>query len=62
MRKVEDYLKHAEECRQMASNTNSEEHRQMLLQMASTWEGLAVDRKEQIERQKRIGLLDNLAQ
>ena len=44
MRKIEDYLKHAAECRQMANNAASNEHRQMLLHMVETWEGLAKDR------------------
>jgi hypothetical protein len=58
MRKVEDYKKHAEECRTMARNTVNEEQRQGLLQMAETWDGLAEDRIAQLARQRRIGDLD----
>ena len=58
MNKAEDYKRHAEECRTMARNTNSEEQRQGLIQMAAVWEGLATDHLAQIERQKRIAALD----
>lgn len=57
MRKIEDYLKHAADCRQMANNAANDEHRQMLLHMVETWEGLAKDRSEQLARQQRISLL-----
>jgi hypothetical protein len=60
MRKVEDYRKHANECRTMARNTTNEDQRQGLLKMAETWESLAKDRLAQMERQKRIGDLDQL--
>lgn len=59
VRKVEDYKKHAEECRVMATKASTEEHRQMLLKMVDTWESLARDRLEQIARQKRIVSLDS---
>src|SRR5688500_3146670 len=58
MRKVEDYKKHAQECRTMARNTTNEEQRRGLLQMAETWEGLARDRIVQMARHQRIGALD----
>ena len=60
MRKVEDYKRHADECRAMARGTTNENQRQGLLRMAETWESLAKDRLAQIERQKRIGELDQL--
>ena len=44
----------------MARNTTNEDQREGLLQMAETWESLAKDRMAQIERQKRIGDLDQL--
>lgn len=59
MRKIEDYLRHAADCQQMAHNAASDDHRQMLLHMAETWEGLARDRSEQLARQKRISQLSN---
>lgn len=61
MRKIEDYKKHAAECRQMAAQATNEEHRQMLLHMAETWESLANDRKDQIARKKRIATLTDIS-
>jgi hypothetical protein len=58
MRKIEDYRKHAEECRLMLARSRTEDERQMLLNMAATWESLARDREEQIARQQRIKQLD----
>ena len=58
MSKVEEYRRHAEECRQLATKSSSEEARTQLLQMAETWEGLARDREEQIARQERIIALE----
>jgi hypothetical protein len=52
VRKVEDFLQHAAECRQMATAAASQEHREMLLQMAQTWESLARDRRDLIARSK----------
>jgi hypothetical protein len=57
VRKIEDYLKHAAACRQMANNATNADHRQMLLQMVETWEGLAKDRSEQLARQRRMSIL-----
>jgi hypothetical protein len=58
VRKIEDYKKHADECRMMAARASSEEHRQMLLHMVETWENLAKDRTEQIARQARMTMID----
>jgi hypothetical protein len=54
MQKIEDYRGHAEECRTMARRARSPQEREMLLNMARTWDDLAVHRVEQIERQKRM--------
>ena len=45
MKKTEDYLKHAKECRGLAKQMASGEQRDQLLNMAETWEGLAVERE-----------------
>ena len=58
MKKASSYQEHAEQCRQLAANAKAE-HKIMLLQMADTWEGLAKDRREQIERMERIKRLDS---
>ena len=60
MRKIEDYRKHAEECRTMLARSRTEEERQMLLNMAATWESLAKDREDQMARQERLKELDAL--
>ena len=58
MRKIEEYRRHADECRQLATQSSNEETRTQLLEMAETWEGLAHDREIQIARQKRIAALE----
>jgi hypothetical protein len=58
MRKVEEYRRNADECRQLATKSSNEEARTQLLQMAETWEGLARDREEQIARQERMSALE----
>jgi hypothetical protein len=50
MKKIPEYLKHADECREMA-RTAQPTQRQQLEQMADTWEQLAEARKRQLERQ-----------
>jgi hypothetical protein len=58
MTKAEEYKKHAQSCRAMARVISNQEHRQGLIKMAETWESLAADRIAQIERQKRVDVLD----
>jgi hypothetical protein len=57
MKKVEDYRNHAEECRIMARRSRLPGEREMLLNMALTWDTLATNRAEQIARKKRIAEL-----
>jgi len=59
MRKVEEYIRHAEECRQLAWASSIVETRGQLLEMANTWEALARQRQEQIARHQRISALEN---
>jgi hypothetical protein len=54
--KVEDYRSHAEECRTMARRARSAQERDLLLNMARTWDDLSAHRAQQIARQNRIGL------
>jgi hypothetical protein len=49
VKKVEEYLRHAAECRDMA-RTAPPAHRQQLVQMAETWEQLAEARRQQLNR------------
>jgi hypothetical protein len=53
MKKVEEYLKHARECREMA-RTASNPHRVYLVQMAETWEQLADARIKKLNREGRV--------
>jgi hypothetical protein len=54
MQRVEDYRNQAEECYTMARRARSPQERDMLLNMARTWDDLATLRVEQIARKKRI--------
>jgi hypothetical protein len=48
MKKVSEYRKHAEECIRLARWSVKPEHRDLLLQMAQTWNSLAEDRERHI--------------
>jgi hypothetical protein len=52
MKKVEEYLGHAAECRQLAQSSPSEHGRQ-LEEMARTWEQLAEARRLVIAKHDR---------
>jgi hypothetical protein len=54
MQKVEAYRKHAEECRMLAGRSRAPAERDMLLNMAQTWEGLAEAREARIAQQQRM--------
>jgi len=54
MSKVSEYRQHAKECRVLAHKSRSSEHRDMLLNMAATWESLADDRIKTAEGLKRM--------
>jgi hypothetical protein len=49
MKKIEEYLAHAAECRQMA-RTASPAHKQHLETMAETWEQLAKARRVDLDK------------
>ena len=61
MRKVSEYRQHAKECRGLANQSRSPEHRQMLLNIAATWELLANDRIKTAEGLERIAKLEKTA-
>ena len=46
--KVSDYRRRAEECRTLASEARSQPHRDMLLDMAETWDALAAARAKNL--------------
>jgi DNA-binding transcriptional MerR regulator len=49
LKKIQEYLQHAADCREMA-RTATAAHRQQLEQMAETWEQLAQSRQRQLHR------------
>ena len=54
MKKLHEYIEHANECRDMARMA-SPAHRVQLEQMAATWEQLAAGRRRQLAKQTEIG-------
>ena len=50
LKKVDEYLAHAEECRTMAANVANLEHKAALITMAETWEALARSRERALRR------------
>jgi hypothetical protein len=58
MNKVKDYRAHAIECRSIAHRARSPKDKAMLMNMAATWESLAVTREADIDRQKRMAELE----
>ena len=49
MKTIEDYRQHANECRQLASRARTPEERDMILNMAATWEELARSREKMVK-------------
>ena len=49
MKKASEYRQHAEECRLLAQGVQGEQ-RDQLIEMAATWEKLAQDRADLIQR------------
>jgi hypothetical protein len=49
MKKISEYLAHAQECLDLASRARSPDERDMILKMAETWTSLAETRKRQLE-------------
>jgi hypothetical protein len=54
MKKASEYFQHAIECRELAARATTDEQRKMLLAMAETWEGLALERGTRMARQRRL--------
>jgi hypothetical protein len=46
MKTVQEYLRHAKECEQLASKTSSREARAIIANMAKTWRMLAAQREK----------------
>ncbi len=46
VKKASEYRQHAKECRTLAAQAVSDEHRKQLAAMADTWETLALEREK----------------
>ena len=56
MKKASEYRKHAEECRLLAHRMEHGEHRDQLLEMAATWDKLALERSDLVRRHPELAL------
>ncbi|HEX8568720.1 MAG TPA: hypothetical protein VF699_02190 [Caulobacteraceae bacterium] len=56
MKKASEYRQHAQECRALANAMDQGEQRDQLLEMAATWERLAVERAELIHRNPELAI------
>jgi hypothetical protein len=54
MKLVEEYLRHAEECRKLAAQSGPEQ-RKTIEGMGDVWEKLAEERRVRLEREERDG-------
>jgi hypothetical protein len=54
MKKAWEYHQHAAECRVLATGMGTGEHRDHLLEMAATWDRLAVERSELVQRHPEL--------
>jgi hypothetical protein len=52
MKKIIEFAKHAKECRALAAQTNSADHRKQLLTMAESWDRLAAERASASSKNK----------
>jgi len=58
MKTVEEYRKHAEECRVLAKQVPEGEQRNQLLEMARTWDNLAADRERLLRNHPELDSSD----
>jgi len=59
VRKLEEYNEHAQECRELARRSKSLSDREMLLNMATTWESLAAGRAKMTEAKSRLARIED---
>ena len=62
MKRASEYRQHAQECRALAKKMQQGEHHDQLLEMAATWERLAVERSELIRRHPELGVAGEYAE
>jgi hypothetical protein len=60
LKKASEYRLHAQECRELAVQMDSDQQRQLMLHMAEHWEKLATDRLALLERHPELA--DNSAE
>ena len=56
MKKASEYREHAEQCRTLAKGMPPGSQRDQLLEMAATWDKLAIERSELIRRNPEVAL------
>jgi hypothetical protein len=56
MKKASEYREHAEQCRVLAKSMPPGEQRDQLLEMAATWDRLAIERSELVRRHPELAL------
>ena len=56
MKIVDECLRHAQECRELASKIGSDTHRKQLLEMANIWERMADERNQFISQDPQVAL------
>jgi len=54
MKTVAEYRRHADECRELARRARSPEEREMILQIAQTWDKLAKARERKITKERPL--------
>lgn len=54
MKKTADYRRQAEECRTQARKARTPAQRDMLMNMAETWDGMAKMRATELERRTKL--------
>jgi hypothetical protein len=50
MRAIQDYLRHAEECEELARKMTSGERRDQIIKIAETWRMLAEERRQKLTK------------
>jgi len=60
LKTVQEYRRHADECRELAKSARSLEERRTLLDMVATWEGLALAQERKAAAQDTISLSDRM--
>ena len=53
MKLVEEYLRHAEECRKLLAQVAVQEHREKIQKICEVWASLDEERRQQIDAETR---------